>query len=376
MPNEIAVEKVVNDEFEPNTYEPGSPEFNENATTVNDDVERTALEVASKQDELKDSRSSVAKFIDKAKKEPVSDKDVSIQAEKATKQTTTDEKPAYVLNKKFKVLDKEQEFDDFVAAGIKDADTEKKVRDLYEKAYGLDHVKTERAQERTARESIENNYKALVAEVQQVSALSRNKDYGRLFSELQMNKADVAKWLVEQHDLEEKVGTLPEPVRKIYNEYGTLKEQNESLLQKVQQLESGSVDTAVQARASELKTALQAPEVAQFVTQFDTRLGKAGAFEDMVMRHGYSEWQLHKKDLSVSEAVDQVLKYLGHQAQAPSQGTTPNEPATPKPVVITAAPKPTIIPNVGQGTPASSAMKRPKNMADLRAMAKAAQDNA
>ncbi len=353
----VTEDKVVDMEFEPSKFEAGSPEANEVATTVNDDAERTKLEADSRKEAPpRELKSSVAKAVEALDKE--------------TKETPkADDKPAYTLNKKFKVLDKEQEFDDAIASGIKDADTEKKVRELYEKAYGLDHVKKERATEKEARESIENNFNNLVQEIQQVSSHVRNKDYGRLFSELQINKAEVAAWLIQQHDLEEKLGTLPEPVRKIYNEHGNLTSQVETLNRKVEELTSGNVNSAVQARTMELKSTIQAPEVAQFVTQFDTRLGKAGAFEDMVMRHGYSEWQLHKRDLSAKEAVDEVLKFLGHTTQAPSQGTTPNEPATPKPVVIT-APKATVIPNVGQGS-ASSAMKRPKNLDDLRKMAKA-----
>lgn len=286
-----------------------------------------------------------------------------------------DAQAAYVLNKKFKVLDKEQEFDDFIASHIKDADSEKKVRELYEKAYGLDHVKAERAQERAAREKSENNLNNLIREIQDVSTHARNKDFGRMLKELQIKKEDLAAWLVQQHEVETNLSTLPEPVRKAYNEFGTLKEQNEALARKVEALESGSQDSAVQARATELKSSLQAPDVAKFVTEFDARVGKPGAFEDQVMRYGYSEWQLHKRDVSAKEAVDEVLKFLGHSIQAASPAATPNESATPRPVVIT-PPKATVIPNVGAGTSAASTMKRPTSIDDLRKMAQAMRDSA
>jgi hypothetical protein len=45
---------------------------------------------------------------------------------------------------KFKVKDKELEFDDFVKPIIKTKDLEQKFKDLYEKAHGLDEVKTSR----------------------------------------------------------------------------------------------------------------------------------------------------------------------------------------------------------------------------------------
>lgn len=361
------------DAFEHVPYEQGTPEAALEAEVAVASAEREKLEkISEREPEIK---SSVAKAI--AAKGTETPKD---EVEKPA-----DEPPAYVVNKKFKyLLDKEsaktkgkdheeKEFDDFISAGIKDADTEKKVRDLYEKAYGLDTVKKERDEVRQSREQIENNFNNLVAEVQAVSQLARKKEYGRLLSELQIPKQEMAAWLIQQHDMEEKVGALPEPIRKIYNEYGELKSQVESQAKEIAGLRSGTVDSATQARAVELKSSLSAPDVASFVTAFDTRVGQQGAFEDQVMRYGFSEWQLHKRDVSAKEAVDHVLKILGHTAQAPGPVATPNEPAA-KPVVIP-APKATVIPNVGAGS-ASSAMKRPKSLDDLRKMAKAAQTDA
>lgn len=350
-------DKIADTSFEPAPIEQGSPEAELQVTQARDSAERQAVEQESLKEKVENIKSSVEKAIEAKAKAPPEAK--------------TDDPPpaAYQVNKKFKVLDKEQEFDDFIASGIKDADSEKKVRELYEKAYGLDHVKQERATEKAARESVEKNFQNLVNEIQQVSGHVRNKDFGRLCSELQINRNDLAAWLVQQHELEEKLGTLPEPVRKIYNEHGNLKAQVDTLSQQLEVMKTGTVDSAVQARATELKSSLSEPSVAKFVTDFDTRLGKAGAFEDMVMRHGNNEWQLHQKDLSAKQAVDEVLKILGHQTETPSPVVTPNQSATQKPVVIP-APKATVIPNVGQGS-ASSAMKRPRSLDELRKIAKA-----
>src|SRR5690606_24340502 len=57
---------------------------------------------------------------------------------------TSDATQAWKPSFKFKVKDKELEFDDFVKPIIKTKDLEQKFKDLYEKAHGLDEVKTSR----------------------------------------------------------------------------------------------------------------------------------------------------------------------------------------------------------------------------------------
>src|SRR5688500_3044500 len=53
------------------------------------------------------------------------------------------EVPQYTPNYKFKVMDEEKEFDDFLKGAIKTKEDEEKLRDIVTKAYGLDaHKKT------------------------------------------------------------------------------------------------------------------------------------------------------------------------------------------------------------------------------------------
>jgi hypothetical protein len=69
--------------------------------------------------------------------------------------------PVYTPNTKFKVMDKEHEFDAWLAPHIKDAETEKKAKELYEKAYGLDYVKPKYEASQKELEQYKTTYNSL-----------------------------------------------------------------------------------------------------------------------------------------------------------------------------------------------------------------------
>lgn len=293
-----------------------------------------------------------------------------------TVETPIDEdekKPAYVANKKFKVLDQEKEMDEWLTSAIKDPETEKKARELYEKAYGLDAVKPKLYEERQARTQLESEFNQFKGEIGNIIK-TRDTDLGLFFEKVNLPKEKVAQWLISELEKEEKLKGLPDHMKAAYNESQALKRANEELNQKVQYLENGTVEQAVQARTTELQSVLSRPDVHSFIQAFDARLEKPGAFRDLVIRHGKAEFDATGKDVNAEDAVNAVLRYLGHQTQVASPATKPNESATAAaapsaPRVITAKAKPTVIPNVGSST-SSPAVKRPKSIDDLRAMAK------
>lgn len=276
---------------------------------------------------------------------------------------------AYQPNYKFKVLDQEKEFDEWIRTAV-NKDNEAKIRELYEKAHGLDHVKSQREQERQTRERIEQEFKDFYGGVQEITAL-RDKDLGRFFEKVRIPRAKVAQWLLEQAKLEE----LPDDVKRVYSEREAAQRALEDRDQKLAELEHSTVTQAVQARRQELQGVLGNDDVKGIAEVFDKRVGRPGAFADAVIRHGKAEWEASggERDLSPAEAVKEVLQFYGLQAQAASPAATPNEPA--KKVTKVAPEKPVVLPNVGAGN-TSPAGKRPKSTDDLRALYKAMTQNA
>lgn len=297
--------------------------------------------------------------------------------EEAGKEKEGEVGPAYVPNRKFKVLDQEKEFDEWVTPAL-NKETEAKFRELYEKAYGLDHVKPKLAEERQARTQIEGQLRGVTHEVQEILKHRDAGDLGTFFQKVNLPVAKVAQWLLAEAERQDRLKDLPPEMKQVYTDYGTLKQQNEELARKVESLHSGSVDTAVHARSAELQSVTSRPNIQPLIQGFDARLGKPGAFQDLVIRHGKAEFDASggQRDLSAEEAVNEVLTILGLQTQAASPAATPNESANarsaapPTPKVVTPT-KPTVIPNVGSSN-ASPAMKKPRNLEELREMAKKA----
>lgn len=275
---------------------------------------------------------------------------------------TTDD---WTPNLKYKVLDQEKEIPEW-ARGAITKENEADIRAVFEKADGLDHVKSKLGEERTARESVEQNFSGVKSQISNLVGW-RDKNLGIFFEKVGVSKEKAAQWLLQEIEKQD----LPEPVRRMYTEH----EENQRRLADLEaenlQLSSARETDTVQARTNELGQVLSSPDVAQLVSAFDNRVGKPGSFQQMVIRHGHAEWEAsgHKRDMSPKEAVDEVLKIL-NLSQAPSPVATPNETAAanatePKQKVVQQK-KPVVLPNIGSGGGSSTAAKRVKSVDDIR----------
>jgi hypothetical protein len=287
------------------------------------------------------------------------------------------ETPAYNPNFKFKVLDKELEIDPLYRDLIKDAETEKKIREMHEKAFGLDSVKADR---QSLKQKIETHYAPLekthhqtMKTLEVFDKMIEKQDFDNFFSTLQISEQDVLKWAVKKAQLME---LTPEQQAE-YNR--SVQERNRlyQLESQNQEFQDQSFDQQVQDRTSQLEQELSKPEVLNVVSSFDARVGTQGAFRAEVIKRG----QLHAfqgNDISVEQAVKEVIDLMGGipQVNTPQgQSTAPannnvNGTSGQAPQAQVQAPKPKVIPNVtGQGT--SPVKKVVRSLDDLRALSRA-----
>lgn len=280
----------------------------------------------------------------------------------------------YVPQTKFKYRnpdgeDTEAEFEEWVKPYLS-KDTEEKFRDLYSKAFAVDFLKQRRDRERQERAQLESGFKEFQDQIREIVEL-RDADLGAFFDRVRLPREKVAQWLLGKLEAEEKLKDLPEPMRQMYTNYENLLRENRELRKGVTSARSGGISAASQARKLELDSVLAKPELSQLVTDYDTRRGRAGAFIEQVIREGEWEFKNSGTDITAEEAVKRAIETLALQAQTPSQGVTPNGSVAAPKVVKQA--KPVVIPTVGGGN-ASPMVKRPKSIADLRQLAKAAQE--
>ena len=271
----------------------------------------------------------------------------------------------YTPNFKFKVLDQEKEFDEWIRPAV-NKDNEKAIRELYEKAYGIDHIKAQREQERQARTKTEGQYNQLMTEIQELGQI-RQKDLGMFFQRLGIPKQQIAQWVLQQAEAMEATEKLPENLKGLYNQFEDLNSKNYELQKQLEALNSRQQVEALNAKRAELDSTLASPSIKPLADEYDTRVGKPGSFQLMVMRHGAAEWEMGRQ-LNAQQATDEVIQLLGLKAAPPSQASAPTAQA---PKVI-ASPKPTVLPNVGSGTGASTAKAPVSSLKELRELAKQA----
>lgn len=224
--------------------------------------------------------------------------------------------PSYAPNFKFKVKDKELEFDDFVKPIIKSKDVETKLKDIYEKAYGIDEVKASRDTYKGQAEEWKGKYGQVEQSLQQLGQFVQKEDFRTFFQILNIPKEKIIKYAIEElkyQELSPEQRQVIDQQRQVQTEYEQAQSQN-------QQLQTQMAQMIQQQATFELNQELAKPEVASVVTAYDARLGTAGAFKAEVIRRGQYYEAVHKVSPPASQLVQEVLALVGVQAQT-QQGT-------------------------------------------------------
>lgn len=224
---------------------------------------------------------------------------------------------AYTPNFKFKVKDKEFEIDEWARAAVKDAAMEKKVKELYEKAYGLDDVKADRETLKKKIAEIEPKFTSIQKSLGLLSQHIQKGDMRSFFEALKIPKEHVLRYALEEfkfEDLPAEQKAAIQAQREQERQLLQLNEQNQMYAQQMQQL-------ALQQANTELSTALSKPEIASVAQAFDARAGKPGAFKAEVIKRGQLYETLNGTSITVEQAVNEVVALIGGLPQAAPDAT-------------------------------------------------------
>jgi len=272
-------------------------------------------------------------------------------------ETEPEWKPDYT----FKVKDTQHEFDDFIRP-IVNKDNYDKIKDLYSKAYGLDEVKAAREkleEENKNLSTVRNQFEKQNKSLGYLGSLIKGKDYHTLFNELKIPDQEILSYSLDRVKYQE---LSPEEKREydgnieIRQRQRTLEDQNRYLQS---QIESQAVNT----RMSEVDNLLRSGQINDIVKDFDTRVGRPGAFREEVVKRGQMAYYSTGKDISVNEAVNEVASLYGRQLPGSDGGGSASS-LTSQQYSQGNAPK-KVIPNIRSGG-ASPARKLPTSIADLK----------
>ena len=261
------------------------------------------------------------------------------------------EVPAYTPNFKVKVMDRELEIPEKFRTIMKDANTEKEVREVFEKAYGLAHVKKKYKKTKEMYDEVHGKYTELEKDLKTASKYLNNKDFQGFFDMLGINEKDVFQYVNKRLQYQE----LTPEQRAEYDRQSnfqrqaiTKESQLEELQAKVRQQEQNQLSW-------ELDQRLKSPEVANYASQYEARLGE-GSFKQAVATAAEAHFYRTGKDLTPDEAVKHYLQIVGYNPQAVAPAVSPT---------TTSAGKPPVIPNIA-GKSGSPVAKAPKSFDDLR----------
>ncbi len=275
---------------------------------------------------------------------------------------------AYTPNLKFKVMDKEHEFHPFLKDAIKDADTEKQIREIYEKAYGLDHVKPKYQEARKEALSYKQEVEEIKGGITELRETYQRGDLDSFFSKLNIPEEKVLQWAVQKVEYMQ----LPPEQRQVLDKQRNAEQRAIELEKRLQTQDRDYSERISETKIYALQLSLDRADVKSFADQFDSQVGKPGSFRDAVIQVGEAAFTTKGIDLTPEQAVNEVMQHYGKFFR-PGQSTgTPPAPqaAAPGQPPTPAAPRkePPVIPNVG-GRSASPMKQKPKSLEDIKKLA-------
>jgi len=272
---------------------------------------------------------------------------------------------AWTPNFKFKVKDKELEFDDSLKGLIKDKSLETKMRELHEKAYGLDDVKVGRDALKTQLMEKSTQYEAVATSLKTLGTLVQRKDYGSFFDALKIPKQEIINYAIQ----ELKYAELPAEQKSVIDQQRQQQAQLFQVENQNQTYQQQLADLTVKQAHFEMDQALSSPEVKTAAEAFDARVGKPGAFKLEMIKRGQFYENVHQVSPPASQLAAELLNLIGAQGSAQpgaiqtSQGTQQSQQAQ---VVQNQSQKP-VIPSFAGGSSTKSATKKvPMSVEDLR----------
>lgn len=247
----------------------------------------------------------------------------------------------FTPNLKYKVMDQEKEIPAYLKDVIKDADTEAKVRELFEKADGLDIIKPKNAELKKELGETRQHLAGYEGAYQNLAKAYQRGDLDTFFHLMKVDEEKVLQWVADKVRLSQ----LPPEQQDLYLKRHQAQKQAWENEDSRLQSESSYGEQLSTVTGELLELALEKDEVKRFATAFDGKAGNAQAFRNAVIDVGEAALA-RGKNLTPMQAIKQVMdhygKFITSDTASTSTGATPpsgNGQTKPKA-------EPPVIPNV------------------------------
>lgn len=289
--------------------------------------------------------------------------------------------PSWAPNYKLKVMDEEKEIPEAFRALIKDEASEKEVREIFEKAYGLDHakpkhetVKKELGEVKQAHQQVstrmaqwEGNLKRLETAAH---AAPESPDFEQFLSFWKIPDDTLYKYVQRKLEYQEELAALSPAQRAQVEQAQRTEAQTRQVLTQNQQLQQAYAQQALQTRLGQVDQLVYSrPDIAEVAQQYCAGKKDPSAFKTLVQTVAKQVYFTTGKDISVEDAIRETMSQLGYEESDAAPATSPQAPAAaPAPLTTAAQRKLPVIPTVGSGSGAAPVKKVAGSIAELREM--------
>lgn len=287
---------------------------------------------------------------------------------------------AYTPNYKLKVMEQEREIPEAFRSLLKDEKSEKEVREVFEKAYGLDYVKPKLEETRKQLGTVSTENNTIKAQINHARTLMSRRDIGGWLDFLQVPRQTMLQWVAEQLEYE----GLPADQKANLDARKQAEQRAWQAEDSAASLRSQHEQNLTQQVQMALESCLARPDVAAVAKAYDQRLGKDGSFRAEVNRRGDYAWRSRNELVPPERLVQELMQILGPigapaatpaapAATTPAPEAAPAAPAQPAAAAPAAPARTPVIPNIS-GRSASPLKERVKSVDDIRAKYKQMQD--
>lgn len=308
---------------------------------------------------------------DKPAEETAAAGDTTPAADGTQTDDKTDVTPKYEPVFSYKVNAQDRQFPEWVKPLVTSKETEENIRTVFQKSDAFDELKPKHETIRRERDEAIAHRDEHVRRVQDLATV-RDRDLGLFLHEMGVSEEAFLRHAVKVASLKEE---NPAGYVALHDQIRTAADQRRQSFQQPQQSEPNSDLRAI--HSENLKTAFEAPNVVQFKSNIDQKMG-AGQFDRIVrlevdaMRAEGEQGYIHPVRVA-ARVIEKYSSFLTPPA-------TSQTPAPAKTTATTAAPAGNgapparsqtrtpakSIPNVGKGTASSPIQSRPKTMEEVK----------
>lgn len=262
-------------------------------------------------------------------------------------------------NFKVKIDKEEREIPEILRPLMKDEASAKEVRELVEKAFGLEFNKPRLEQARQQAEALTQEKAIFTGQIARARDLFQRGDIDGWLKALSVPEERILQWVADKLEYTK----LPPDQKAIIDQRKQADERAQTAEQQAGHFRQQNEQILTQQVQSQLDSVLARPEIDVVAKAFDARTGKPGSFKAEVNRRGDYIWRTENRLAPPDQLVQELMNLVG---PAPQQSAP--SPQTPGATVVQPAARPTtpVIPNIS-GRSGSALPTTVKSIADLRA---------